>query len=98
MSTASADSLSPGHGDDADDFNLEDALIDSVTKRRKSHLHTVLKRRKQIDVNGCDFFFGIWCWWEGGRGYNCLIISAWETQGLGLQTGVAGDSPGEAGC
>lgn len=35
---------------------------------------------------------------EGGRGYNCLIISAWETQGLGLQTGVAGDSPGEAGC
>ncbi|NXH25416.1 C99L2 protein, partial [Myiagra hebetior] len=32
-STASADSLSPGHGDDADDFNLEDALFDPVTKR-----------------------------------------------------------------
>ncbi|NXS78968.1 C99L2 protein, partial [Erpornis zantholeuca] len=33
-STASADSLSPGHGDDADDFKLEDALPDPVTKRR----------------------------------------------------------------
>ncbi|NXB27973.1 C99L2 protein, partial [Eulacestoma nigropectus] len=32
-STASADSLSPGHGDDADGFNLEDALFDPVTKR-----------------------------------------------------------------
>ncbi|NXQ20461.1 C99L2 protein, partial [Peucedramus taeniatus] len=32
-STASADSLSPGHGDDTDDFNLEDALFDPVTRR-----------------------------------------------------------------
>lgn len=50
MSTTSADSLSPGHGDDLD-FNLEDALFDDLTtKRRKSHLFTLLKRRKQIDA------------------------------------------------
>ncbi|NWQ72114.1 C99L2 protein, partial [Neopipo cinnamomea] len=33
VSTPSADSLSPGHGDDADDFNLEDALVDHTTNR-----------------------------------------------------------------
>ncbi|XP_023782756.1 CD99 antigen-like protein 2 [Cyanistes caeruleus] len=33
VSTASADFLSPGHGDDTDDFNLEDALFDPVTRR-----------------------------------------------------------------
>ncbi|XP_054244830.1 CD99 antigen-like protein 2 [Indicator indicator] len=32
-STTSANSLSPGHGDDLDDFSLEDALLDVVTKR-----------------------------------------------------------------
>ncbi|NXR94231.1 C99L2 protein, partial [Hypocryptadius cinnamomeus] len=32
-STASADFLSPGHGDDTDDFNLGDALLDPVTTR-----------------------------------------------------------------
>ncbi|NWU16014.1 C99L2 protein, partial [Cephalopterus ornatus] len=33
VSTPSADSLSPGHGDDAGDFNLEDALFGPTTKR-----------------------------------------------------------------
>ncbi|NXM73717.1 C99L2 protein, partial [Serilophus lunatus] len=33
-STPSADSLSPGHGDDSGDFNLEDALFGPTTKRR----------------------------------------------------------------
>ncbi|XP_019326566.1 PREDICTED: CD99 antigen-like protein 2 [Aptenodytes forsteri] len=32
-STTSADSLSPGHGDNPDDFSLEDALYDLSTKR-----------------------------------------------------------------
>ncbi|NXH58612.1 C99L2 protein, partial [Rhabdornis inornatus] len=32
-STTSADSLSPGHGDDTDDFSLEDALFDPITRR-----------------------------------------------------------------
>ncbi|NXI10322.1 C99L2 protein, partial [Irena cyanogastra] len=35
-STASADFLSPGNGDDTDDFNLEDALFDPVTRRHFS--------------------------------------------------------------
>lgn len=77
MSATSADSLSPGHGDDSDDFSLEDALYDLTTKRRKSRLFILLKRRKQIGFNRCDLFFWdlmlVGGWWRT----QCTSLCAW---------------------
>lgn len=84
MSTTSADSLSPGHGDDIDDFSLEDALYDLTTKRRKSCLFILLKRRKQIDFSGCDLFFCdlmlVGGWWM----IRCTSLCAWGDAVPGL--------------
>lgn len=71
MSKANANALSLGHGDDLDDFRLEDALDDFTTKRRKYDflLFKTEARKKRLI---CSYLVGLCADGGGGGGYKML--------------------------